>query len=225
MLVANHLLPYWDTIIRVSPQLYLDRLEPFTPDRVGITVFETSAPSSSFDRVIHVDSSKYSMVIEYAIYYDYDIQHIYDLEHVWVYLNHEGQIEYSEVSFHGRYLVGLLRDRSNLTEDHQLKIYVQPGKHAMAPHEEVFRLLPDVELCCLDETGTGGVLEPDMFRGAFKPGTHIDPPAVDHLRSFSFQPTFEYLPYTWQEDAFVSWEELRAEIPLRLKALIATLGN
>jgi hypothetical protein len=56
-----------------------------------------------------------------------------------------------------------------------------------APHEEVFRLLPDVELSCLDETGTGGVLEPAMFSGMFKPGTFIDPPAEEHLRSFSFQ--------------------------------------
>jgi hypothetical protein len=64
MLVADPLRPYWDTIIRVSPQLYLDRREPFTPDLVGISVFESTAISSSFERMIHVDSSNNSMVIE-----------------------------------------------------------------------------------------------------------------------------------------------------------------
>lgn len=223
MFVSDQLRPYQDTILRVAPMLYMDRNDPFTPDGIGVSVFTTTAPSLSFDRVIHVDESKYSMVIEYAIYYDYDIQHIYDLEHVWVYLNHDGQIDYAEVSFHGRYLVGLLRDRSNLTEDGRLKVYVQPGKHAMAPHEEVFRLLPDVEACCMEEAGIDGVLEPDMFSGEFKPGVHIDPLAEAHMRTLSFQPAFEYALYPVKDSLFTSWEELRAEIPVRLKKLIATL--
>ncbi|OBZ18614.1 hypothetical protein A8L34_03325 [Bacillus sp. FJAT-27264] len=223
MPVFDHLRPFWDTVLRVAPLLYLDREEPFKPHRVGVTVFETTAPSVSFDRIVHVDTSKYSLVIEYAIYYDYDIQHIYDLEHVWVYLNHDGGIEYAEVSFHGHYLVGLMRDRSNLTDEGVIRIYVQPGKHAMAAHEELFRLLPNVERCCLEETGIEGVLEPDMFSGEFKPGVHIDPPAEAHLRTFSFQPSFEYVPYPLPEETFVSWPELREEIPVRMKALIDTI--
>jgi hypothetical protein len=216
--------PFWETVLRVAPLLYMDRLEPFKPVRVGITVFESSAPSLSFDRNILVDRDKVRMVIEYAIYWDYDIQHLYDLEHVWVYVNHAGEIASCEVSFHGRYLVGLMRDRSNLSADQRVRLYVQPGKHAMTPLEEVFHLLPNVESCCMEEAGDGGVLEPSMFKGQYKSGADIDRLAEEHLRTFSFQPTFDYVPYKWSPDAFVSWDELRSEIPVRMKALLATLA-
>jgi hypothetical protein len=216
--------PHWETVLRVAPLLYMDRLEPFTPIRVGVTVFESSAPSPSFDRNIKVNQDKVRMVIEYAIYWDYDIQHLYDLEHVWVYVNHEGDIESCEVSFHGRYLVGLMRDRSNLSADQRVRLFVQPGKHAMSPLEEVFRLLPNVESCCMEEAGDGGVLEPYMFKGQYKSGADIDRLAEEHLRSFSFQPTFDYIPHTWAPDVFVSWDELRTEIPNRMRALLATLA-
>lgn len=216
--------PHWETVLRVSPLLYLDRHEPFNPIRVGVTVFDSSAPSLSFDRNIIVDSDKVHLVIEYAIYWDYDIQHIYDLEHVWVYVDSEGAIVSCEVSFHGRYLLGLMRDRSNLSEDQRVQIFVQPGKHAMSPLEEVFHLLPNLETSCLEETGIDGVLEPSMFKGQYKSGENIDQLAEDHLRTFSFQPTYDYVPHKWASDAFVPWDDLRAEIPVRMKALLSTLG-
>lgn len=215
--------PHWDTVLRVSPTLYLDREEPFDPIRVGVTIFESSTPSVSFNRNIHVDTSKIQMVIEYAIYWDYDIQHIYDLEHVWVYINHEGEIENCEVSFHGRYMVGLMHDRSNLLSDGHVKLFVQPGKHAMSPLEDLFRLIPNVESCCQSNAGVDGVLENELFQGKFKSGEKIDELAEAHLRTFSFQPTFDYVQHNWAFDTFVSWEELRNEIPVRIKALLATL--
>ncbi|WP_240703022.1 hypothetical protein [Cohnella luojiensis] len=216
--------PLWETVLRVAPLLYMDRLEPFKPIRVGITVFESSAPSPSFNRNIQVERDKIRMVIEYAIYWDYDIQHIYDLEHVWVYVDHEGEIASCEVSFHGRYLLGLLRDRSNISADGRVRLFVQPGKHAMSPLEEVFRLLPNVESCCQAEIGIEGVLEPSMFKGQFKSGADIDRLAEEHMRSFSFQPSFDYVPHKWAPDAFVSWDELRAEIPVRMRALLGALA-
>jgi hypothetical protein len=216
--------PLWETVLRVAPLLYMDRQEPFKPIRVGVTIFESSAPSLSFQRNIQVNRDKVRMVIEYAIYWDYDIQHLYDLEHVWVYVNHAGEIESCEVSFHGRYLFGLMRDRSNLSADQRVRLFVQPGKHAMTPLEEVFHLLPNVESCCMDEAGIDGVLEPSMFKGQYKSGADIDSLAEEHLRTFSFQPTFDYLPHKWAPDAFVSWDELRAEIPVRMKAILATLA-
>ncbi|RXZ82877.1 hypothetical protein EBB07_08135 [Paenibacillaceae bacterium] len=218
-------IPHFDSVLRFAPILYMDRHEPFQPVRVGVTVFESSAPSPSFDRSIHVDPAKVKMVIEYAIYWDYDIQHIYDLEHVWIYVGHEGELVSCEVSFHGRYFLGVMRDRSNVTEDQRVQLFVQPGKHAMTPLEEVFHLLPNVSSCCQAEAGDGGVLEPDMFSGEFKTGELIDQLAEAHLRTFSFQPTFDYIPHVWADDAFVPWAELRAEIPVRLKALLATLTN
>jgi hypothetical protein len=214
---------HWETALRLAPMLYIDRLEPFQLIRVGVTIFQHSAPSLSFDRDIQVNPEKVQFVIEYAIYWDYDIQHIYDLEHVWIYVGHSGEIVSCEASFHGRYMLGLLRDRSNLSADQRVKLFVQPGKHAMMPLEEVFHLLPNVELCCNEEAGTGGVLEPDLFKGQFKSGADIDTLAEAHLRTFCFLPAFDYVPHEWAADAFVSWEELSAEIPVRLRALLANL--
>jgi hypothetical protein len=213
-----------EMVRRYSPILYMDKLEPFQPIRVGVTVFESDAPSPSFNRSIRFDRSKIKTVIEYAIYYDYDIQHIYDLEHVWIYVDHEGSIASCEVSFHGRYFLGLLRDRSNLSDqDQRVKLFVQPGKHAMSPLEEVFHLLPNVSSCCLEEAGIEGLLEPDLFRGEYKHGEEIDKLSEEHLRTFCFQPSFDYSPHNWASDVFVTWNELRMEIPVRMNSLLASL--
>jgi hypothetical protein len=75
----------------------------------------------------------------------------------------------------------------------------------------------------MEEAGDGGVLEPSMFKGQFKSGADIDRLAEEHLRSFCFQPTFDYIPHTWAPDVFASWDELRTEIPVRMRALLATL--
>ncbi len=219
----DELFPHWDTVRRVAPILYMDRLEPFKPVRVGVTVFEATAPSPSFDRIVHVDPERIRFVVEYAIYWDYDIQHLYELEHVWIYVGRDGRIEGCEGSFHGRYLVGLLRDRSNVTDDGRVILYSQPGKHAMSPLEEVFRLLPNVESCCMEEAGKDGLLEPDMFRGEFKRGKLDDELSERHLRAFAFRPSFEYVPHEWTPGIFVPWSELRREIPERMKALLASL--
>ncbi|GAB6930361.1 hypothetical protein JCM10914A_43440 [Paenibacillus sp. JCM 10914] len=214
----------WNTALRIAPILYIDRLEPFLPVRVGLTIMAEPGPSPSFDRVIDFEPEQVALVIEYAIYWDYDIQHIYDLEHVWIYLNHRGEIANCEASFHGQYHDGLLRDRSNLTEDGRVKLFVQPGKHAMSPLEENLRLLPNAVSCCQEEAGKDGVLENEMFRGQFKFGEQVDQLAEAHLRTFCFRPSFDYVPYTWADDTFVPWEELRSEIPARLKALLAELS-
>jgi hypothetical protein len=212
-----------EAAIRFSPKLYMDRLEPFKPIRVGVTVFESTAPSSSFDRIVKFDHKKVRMVIEYAIYWDYDIQHLYDLEHVWVYVDHEGIVASCEASFHGRYLLGLLSDQSNLSADQRVRLFVQPGKHAMSPLEELFRLLPNAESCCLEEAGKDGILEPAMFSGQYKTVENADRLAEVHLQTFRFQPSFDYVSYEWSPDVFVSWEELREEIPLRMKSLLSSL--
>lgn len=222
-MAISNFLPHWDTVLRVSPILYMDRLEPFKPIRIGVTVLEAPAPSPSSDRFIHFDTSRIRTVIEYAIYWDYDIQHIYDLEHVWIYVDHEGEIASCEASFHGRYFIGLLPDRSNLLANQRVKLFVQPGKHAMIPIQDFFRLLPNVESCCQSEAGIDGVLEPAMFRGQYKSGEDIDQRAEKHLREFSFQPSFEYVPHEWASDAFVPWMELTKEIPIRMKALLAEI--
>ncbi|MEC0229599.1 hypothetical protein [Paenibacillus alba] len=215
----------WELALRLAPALYMDTREPFVPIRVGVTAFEESGPSQSFPRTIKVDHARVKVVVEYAIYWDYDIQHIYDLEHVWVYIGHNDEIISCEVSFHGKYMIGLLSDRSNIQEDGRVQVYVQPGKHAMAALDELFRLLPDVEAVNNELAGNGGVLENEMFQGQFKFGANIDKLAEDHLRTFSFQPSFIYTPYEWTPDMFVTWDELKAEIPVRMRALLESLSN
>ncbi|QAY67278.1 hypothetical protein [Paenibacillus protaetiae] len=210
--------------LRYAPLLHFDRLEPFTLIRAGITVFEASAPSPSFNRLITVNRDKVRMVIEYALYWDYDIQHTYDLEHVWVYIGHDGAVVSCEASFHGRYLLGILRDRSNVADDRHVSLFVQPGKHALSPLAELFRLLPNAESCCLEEAGVDGVLEPALFEGEFNTAAGIDQLAEAHLRSFGFKPSFHYVPYEWNPAVFVSWDELRMEIPVRMRTLLASLA-
>ena len=213
---------HWETALRVAPILYADQEEPFVPIRLGVTVFEATAPSLSFNRTVHIDPDKISLVVEYAVYWDYDIQHLYDLEHVWIYVGRDGEIAGCEVSFHGNYMVGLMRDRSNMTEDGRVKVYVQPGKHAMSAMEDLFRLIPNVEPCCMEEAGKDGLLEPAMFRGQFKTGENDDRVSERILREFAFRPSFDYVPLELAQDVFVSWEQLREEIPLRMKALLAS---
>jgi len=213
--------PHRETVLRLAPILCVDRNEPFDPIRIGVTVFERTARSSSFDRTVVVDPVRTAFIVEYAVYWDYDIQHLYDLEHVWIHVGHDGKIAGCEVSFHGHYLIGLMRDRSNVTEDGRAKVYVQPGKHAMAASEELFRLLPNVESCCMEDAGIEGLLEPEMFRGTFKTGAADDAVSERILRGFAFRPSFEYAPLELSDDVFVAWEELREEIPARMKALLA----
>ncbi|QGQ98199.1 hypothetical protein EHS13_26590 [Paenibacillus psychroresistens] len=38
---------HWETALRAAPLLYLDSNEPFLPIRVGVTIFEDSAHSTS----------------------------------------------------------------------------------------------------------------------------------------------------------------------------------
>ncbi|CAI6040651.1 HAD family hydrolase [Cohnella sp. JJ-181] len=218
----------WQTLAaRYAPILLLDRREPFRPIRAGITVFREDGRSPSFDRQIRLDAGKHACVIEYTIYWDYDIQHLYDLEHVWIYVGHGGEVVSCEASFHGRWLVGLTRDRGNLEGGSRARLYVQPGKHAMSPSEEALHLLPDLASCCMEDAGTGGLLEPAMFAGEFRAGASADADAdaERHLRGFGFRPSFDYFPWAWPADAFVLWDALREEIPIRMRSLVARIGK
>lgn len=211
--------------LRYAPDLYFDVMEPFKPVRIGVTVFESTAPSPSFERVVEVDASRTAMAIEYAIYWDYDIQHLYELEHVWVFVGHNGEVVHCECSSHGHRLIGLLRDRSNLSADGRVRLFSQPGKHAMSPIAEFFRLMPNAESCCMEEAGKDGLLEPAMFRGELRTRPDVDLLAKQCLQQYRFQPTFEYVLHEWDPALFVSWEQLRREIPIRLNGLLASLAG
>ncbi|MFC3801944.1 HAD family hydrolase [Cohnella sp. GCM10012308] len=219
-------LPWQTLAARYAPILLLDEREPFRPIRAGIAVYREDGPSPSFNRQILLDPQRHACVIEYAIYWDYDIQHLYDLEHVWIYVGLEGEVVSCEASFHGRRLLGLNRERTNLI-GRRVRLYVQPGKHAMSPLEDALHLLPDLTSCCMENAGTGGLLEPAIFAGEFRTGApaDVDVLAERHLRDFGFVPSFDYAPWSWPADAFVRWEALREEIPVRMRSLISQIAE
>lgn len=198
-----------------APVLYFDRLEPFYPVRVGVTVFREPGKSPSFGRKIpfpdHTDC-----VIEYAIYWDYDIQHLYELEHVWIYVGGDGEVVDAEASFHGKYLKSLLSDRSNM-DGTQVRLYSQPGKHAFSPLIELFELLPNLRSAANEEAGIDGLTLPEMFRGRIVADTANDWLVKRHLRSLAFQPSMQFEAYRIPEKLFVDWNELYKEIPVRIE--------
>lgn len=157
-------------------------------------------------------------VVEYAIYYDYDIQHLYDLEHVWVYIGSDGEVADVEASFHGKYLKGLVRGRTNLSGT-RASLYVQPGKHALSPLPEVFELLPGFAGCTQEEAGADGLIFGDCFHSLLASDEGIDRKVRNYLQTCRFTPSLNYdnWEYAHRQELFVSWDELFAEIPERVR--------
>lgn len=201
-----------------APHLLFDRNEPFYPVRFGVTVLREDGDSPSFRRRLAVSRPGVEAVVEYAIYYDYDIQHLYDLEHVWVYIGSNGEVADVEASFHGKYLKGLLRGRTNLSNA-RTSLYVQPGKHALSPLPEVFELLPGFASCTQEEAGADGLIYGDCFRGLLASDEATDQKVRRYLQTCRFTPSGVYgtWEYAHREDLFVSWNELFAEIPVRVR--------
>ncbi|NQX58119.1 hypothetical protein [Paenibacillus qinlingensis] len=202
-----------------APQLLFDRLEPFYPVRVGVTIFDQDGPSPSFRRVISFESdTRIEKVIEYAIYWDYDIEHLYELEHVWIYVGYDGSVINCECSFHGKYFKGLLKDRSNLSENNptQVVLYSQPGKHAFSPLLTMLELVPNLNTCTYETAGSAGLLVPDMLRDHMMTDKETDQLVERYLQTLRFRPTMEFIEFTWDESVFVPWSELLQEIPKRV---------
>lgn len=201
-----------------APRLLFDRNEPFYPVRFGVTVLREDGASPSFRRRLKVSRPDVAAVIEYAIYYDYDIQHLYDLEHVWVYIGSNGEVADVEASFHGKYLKGLVRGRANLSGT-CASLYVQPGKHALSPLSEVFELLPGFAACTQEAAGADGLIFGDCFRGLLTSDEATDQKVRRYLQTCRFTPSGVYgiWEYAHRKDLFVSWNELFAEIPVRVR--------
>ncbi|CAH1227844.1 hypothetical protein PAECIP111891_06186 [Paenibacillus allorhizoplanae] len=202
-----------------APQLFFDRLEPFFPVRVGVTLFDQDGPSPSFRRIISFESdTRIAKVIEYAIYWDYDIEHLYELEHVWIYVGHDGSVINSECSFHGKFFKGLLKDRSNLSKNNptQVKLYSQPGKHAFSPLLAMLDLVPNLHTCTYETAGSAGLLVPDMLRDQMATDKETNQLVERYLQTFRFRPTMEFIEFAWEESLFVPWPELLKEIPQRV---------
>jgi len=202
-----------ELIMKYAPYIYFDKNEPFFPVRVGCTIFETPGYSVSFRRNIDFDPQQVRFAIEYAIYWHYDIGHLYDLEHIWIFVATDGSIADCEASFHGNYLKGLLKDRSNIEDGTHVRLYSQPGKHAFSPMAEVFELLPNLMTDTYDCAGVDGLLVTGVARGRYGTNEEIDDMVREYLKSFSFVPTMEFFKYVIPKDIITTWDNLDDEIP------------
>lgn len=205
-----------------APILLCDEREPFFPVRVGVSVFEEPGPSPSFRREVPFQPGRDRYVIEYAIYWDYDIQHLYELEHVWVCIGADGEVTYCEASFHGKYWRGLRKDRGNLSGK-RVQLYCQPGKHAMTPIVELFDLIPNFETCTDEDAGDAGLIMTSPFQDMYEMSDEIDALVRAHLRKYRFKPSEKYVPYEAPPELFVTWEQLREEVPERIRRIVKEL--
>ncbi len=210
---------------RYAPIIHYDRAETIPLVSVGYTVFREEKRSDSFPkRMVAPDFC--GLVIEYALYWDYDIHHMYDLEHIWVWVAPDGSVTRAEGSFHGKYLT--LWDPelpyAQRPEDTHVHAWCQPGKHAMMPRGELFRLIPDWKTCCGEGAG-GPVAVGGPFQGRYATEPVTDERCARHIRAaYAFTPTLQFdegrsIP----EDMIVPWESLKAWIPSRIGELCANL--
>lgn len=198
---------------KYCPNIYFDKNEPFFPERIGYTIFESSRRSPSFPREIEFYDEKIKYVIEYAIYWDFDIEHLYELEHIWVYVDTEGNVCDSEGSFHGRYFKALLDNGSNIEGGTHVRLYSQPGKHAFSPLTELFKLIPDLRTATYEKAGGCGLITTSVCNGRYETSDKINEAVRKYLQGFRFHPSMEFVPYTAPEDIFVPWQQLYDEIP------------
>ena len=181
-----------EVIKKYAPNIYFDEREPFYPIKIGCTVFTEPKMSPSFRREIIFDTKTIKYVIEYAIYWDFDIQHLFELEHVWVYVDHNGEVIDCEASFHGKYIKGLLKDKSNIEQNTHVRLYSQPGKHAFSPVAQLFELIPNMEKATWEEAGVGGLLVTSVAKGRYQTNEEITKKVKGYIKQFRFRPSMTY---------------------------------
>ncbi len=210
----------FELALQYAPIIHLDEKDPFPILHVGYTIFREDGPSGSFRRKIQLDtiSPDTACAIEYAYYMDYDIQHLYELEHAWVYLNDAGEITGAESSCHGKYLNAYRPGKTQVQENH-IRLYAQPGKHALAADPDLFHWFPGAEDSCGRFAGIGGLDAPERYLTDI----HLTEDQQAKVRAyikdhFSFHPSWRFTPATITEDMYLPWNDLAERIPELLKA-------
>ena len=156
-------------------------------------------------------------ILEYALYFDYDIQHLYDLEHAWVAVR-DGMVTKCWCSFHGMRLCASGVGDLYQEEDGLPLLYIQPGKHAVLPDPRLFGLHSQANTCCNSLCG-GGLLIPDMLADQMETNPQQDRLIREYIRrSFSFTPSWEFIPEPVSPARVTSWAELKKAIPSYVRA-------
>ena len=208
---------------RLAPVIRFGDNEPFLPSHVGISVLEAAgrSPSSRLDIGFGAGVAK---VIEYAIWWDWDIQHLYELEHIWLKLDAADNVVGVEASSHGGKFVMKGADGGLPLQGGRVTLVSTPGKHAFTATPEGQDKTRDLtSVCCQELAGRDGVLINDMFRAGLAEVTAEDHRAVKrYLQARAFLPRFDFgQRFDLAQAEFVSWDELAAWIPARVKAVLA----
>lgn len=209
------------------PHLRYDGAEPFAPKGIGYTIYRDATQSPSCRRMVKPPEG--GAAIEYAFYYDFDIQHLYDLEHAFVYLDGEGSMTGVEASFHGKFLNSMIEGVLEFDGAHPV-LYVQPGKHALMPAPEYFRLVIDRDTACKEAAGIGGFLIMPMFEDKIHTDAGLDRKIEAFIRdNYSFEPTWEFRPGSpdgrREEEILMPYSELYDMIVERLWKWRGKIGN
>lgn len=211
--------------LRYCPRIYKDKADPFPVRYIGCTAFSAPRQSASFPKwFIDPHKEGAAMILEYAVYYDFDIQHLYDLEHIWVAIDGDGRPVDCWCSFHGMRLRAAGVSMFAMDGEHPV-LYSQPGKHAMLPHPELFRLHPDFEKACAEAAG-GGVLVPGFLSDSVQSDPETDEAVTRYIReNYSFTPTMAFVPEQIGEEQLLTWEELLHRIPELIAGQLQRIGR
>lgn len=162
-------------VAKYVPKLFFNDNEPFLPKAISYYVYKKGADEKSKSSNYKLRFDEKSIIaIEFAIYYTYDIQHLYDLEHVFVYLNDSYEVEKVISSFHGKFYNSLINNDNIFYTKERVKLFVQPGKHALMPTPYLFNLFEAFNSSCNTESGVDGFLINDYLSPYFKKDIEFD---------------------------------------------------
>lgn len=218
---------------RYAPRIFLDQNEPFLPLVVGYTIFRTDGYSPSFPRCIGLTPrgrQPAALAIEYAIWWDWDITHLYELEHIWTFVGAEGDVVYSEASWHGDFQ-GLRQwydyDHTLLYDGTHPVAYAQPGKHGFTGNVRMFHIIASyVRECCNKDAGAEGLLVIAIFKDVLAALKTRENDALiqAHLKSCAFEPAFEWnRVFDVTADLFIPWPMQSEWIPQRIDYLLTRI--
>ncbi len=220
--------PERDFAAKHAPVIFFDEREPFLPLVVGYTVFREDGKSPSFPREIQLSEEGYpeaSAAIEYAIWWDWDIGHLYELEHAWVFLNAQEKVVRVDASWHGSFH-SATEGKISFTPDGRVKLFAQPGKHALAfAPEEFERLRRYGEAECEERAGVGGVWETPLFEGKLPKRPLSDRLVHGYLEGKRFEPSWRFTrEFRITREMLVPWHLLERWIPQRVQLWVQELG-
>ncbi len=203
-----------------APIIFMDKKEPFPIKKVGFTGYHVNGcRSDSFNRKFDFENFKGAVrVLEYAYYLDYDIQHLYDLEHIWVYLDKDGEVVGAEGSYHGRFLNAMNRTFGDVQSGKRIKMYSQPGKHAMLSDPRLMYLYSELFSSCDRLAGISGLDAPDRFITNIEIIPSENKKVIDYIREkYSFVPSMDFEEVQIPREDYMSWNELAEMIPVYIR--------